>query len=484
MKKALSILFLSLAGWAQAQIMPVDHQALADQDLMGTSRYVGMAGAMVAVGGDPSAALDNPAGWGLYRRGEISLTFDYQIYHQPEVGMPTRRLSCSQASWNFCVLHDRLSGVIANNVAINYHRLKSYNREYSAYLGNMDYSLMDVMALKTNGLKESALKGDEAWNDSEIGWLSKIGYETYLINPTSAYSTDWEPANLESGSARVNCIENGSLDEFSFDWGMNVSNRFYIGAAVAIRSLTYSKSTNYSEQLASGESFALKSYVNASGVGVNATLGMLYRPAPWLRLGAAVHSPTIQALTIRNNATAWSEMAVDGENINSYSCSSPDYSESLSFSMPMRSMLGAAFQFGKKGLLSLEYDYQHHKDHVALDTHWLKAGCELVISSNWFLNAGYAFKFNELSSNGRLIYSDPNYEINYNSARLETQTINLQNAHYITAGLAFRHPITVIGLAYQCRLLTENMRMHELQPMSLPVTSDTHKVVLTLAFRR
>ena len=43
---------------------------------MGTARYVGMAGAMSAVGGDPSAVMDNVAGLGLYRRSEVMITFD------------------------------------------------------------------------------------------------------------------------------------------------------------------------------------------------------------------------------------------------------------------------------------------------------------------------------------------------------------------------------------------------------------------------
>ena len=43
-----------------------DLECFSERDIMGTARYVGMAGAMNAVGGDPSAVLDNPAGLGLY----------------------------------------------------------------------------------------------------------------------------------------------------------------------------------------------------------------------------------------------------------------------------------------------------------------------------------------------------------------------------------------------------------------------------------
>ena len=56
---------LSLCTWSQ------DFTRLSERSIMGTARYVGMSGAMSAIGGDPSAAHDNPAGLGLYRRAEV-----------------------------------------------------------------------------------------------------------------------------------------------------------------------------------------------------------------------------------------------------------------------------------------------------------------------------------------------------------------------------------------------------------------------------
>lgn len=53
-----------------------DTQRLSEQELTGTARYVGMGGAMTAIGGDPSAVKDNPAGLGLYRRMEVMISFD------------------------------------------------------------------------------------------------------------------------------------------------------------------------------------------------------------------------------------------------------------------------------------------------------------------------------------------------------------------------------------------------------------------------
>ena len=56
---------------AQAQ----DYARLSERSIMGTARYVGMGGAMTAIGGDPSSVFDNPAGLGLYQRSEVMLSF-------------------------------------------------------------------------------------------------------------------------------------------------------------------------------------------------------------------------------------------------------------------------------------------------------------------------------------------------------------------------------------------------------------------------
>ena len=48
--------------------------SVADDDLIGTTRFIGLAGAMTAVGGDPSAVLRNPAGLGIYRHSQFSVS--------------------------------------------------------------------------------------------------------------------------------------------------------------------------------------------------------------------------------------------------------------------------------------------------------------------------------------------------------------------------------------------------------------------------
>ena len=479
MRHTLSCILLLMTLTCAAQVTSYDRLTFGEKDLMGTARYVGMAGAMAAVGGDASAAADNPAGLGVYRRSELMLTIDYQI-NVPSQGMGNRtsKFSFGQASWNFYFPLDRMRGVVGNSVMLNYRRIKNFRREYGMSLANMDFSQTDVMALKTQGLNENDLGRADAWENADIGWLSKIGYEGYLIDPDSADLTLWYPHNPGRVNGSLDVRESGSIDEFSFSWGMNISNQWYVGAELGLRSLTYSKSTCYSEIFDNGNRYTLDSYVSASGVGMLSKLGIIYRPISLIRLGAAFHAPVPMAFSIRNYA--------DLSSINGTAPAlvvhTPEMNNSPQWiAQPMRAVFGLAFQLGTQGLVSMEYDYEHDLDKRVLDTHWAKLGLEYVLANNWFFNLGYGFRLRQINQNGQL--TDPVNVIDYNSVRLDTEAAQLYYANHITAGFSFRFKYAVAGLAYQCRLSCDNVRFHELQDEPIRMNTTAHKIVLSLAWR-
>ena len=78
MKKVKMIILAALSVSAltgiQAQTL-YDASRLLDNDLNGTARFVGMGGAMGALGGDISTMGTNPAVIGIYRRNEAIITF-------------------------------------------------------------------------------------------------------------------------------------------------------------------------------------------------------------------------------------------------------------------------------------------------------------------------------------------------------------------------------------------------------------------------
>ena len=153
MKSLRHILVVILAAGATS-LAAQDTQRLSEQEPIGTARYVGMGGAMTAIGGDPSAVKDNPAGLGLYRRMEVMLSFDNRYDMTRQAGADwkkTNTSTLSQASWVFSFGDPYKDwGLIFNNIMFSYSRLHTYNRSFSASAKGLDKSLADIICSNTN----------------------------------------------------------------------------------------------------------------------------------------------------------------------------------------------------------------------------------------------------------------------------------------------------------------------------------------------
>ena len=66
-------LILASAG-IMAQTVYTNAELSSTSDIIGTARYVGMGGALGALGADISAISSNPAAIGMYRRSDVVLT--------------------------------------------------------------------------------------------------------------------------------------------------------------------------------------------------------------------------------------------------------------------------------------------------------------------------------------------------------------------------------------------------------------------------
>ena len=162
MKRHLYILLLLLISHLSAA---QDVQRFAERHTMGTARYVGMGGAMTAIGGDPSAVQDNPAGLGLYRRSELSISIDEnfdltQQYtndpNQPLDSYKENRLAMPQLSLVWALGDSkRQRGLIYNNFMLSINRLANYNR--NVYIKGGAMGMIPSICLLTKGLDENDL---------------------------------------------------------------------------------------------------------------------------------------------------------------------------------------------------------------------------------------------------------------------------------------------------------------------------------------
>ncbi len=471
----LSTLLLSLSVMAQ----DFDRMRFADTELQGTARYVGMSGAMAALGGDVSAVKDNPAALGVFRRSELSISIDGTIHgNLTNNNIYTRnRISMPQIAG---VLRfgnpNKQKGIIFHNIILQYNRLNSYYQNTSVS-GNTPSSQTHWMATPANqqGISPADITAEGAFNNENLSWLTLCGAEGGLIQ-YDADQRQWLSITNVPVNASLHVREGGSLDEYSAGWGFNVSNTFYWGFTTNMRTLSYEKVTDYKEQINDGAAdYHLQTTFVATGLGLNAATGVIYRPTHWLRLGASFQTPTFMTVSMRNYAS----MTTHTANVPVADVGTPENSTStygFDYLLPMRAVAGLAFQLNNIGLISLEYDYTHQADKNIPDVHCVRIGTEWVVKNNLFLRVGCAHKNSFLKEDIMLRWS-------YNDVRTDTDFRSPHFTSYVSAGIGYRNKRWIIDAAYQYRLTSMNQYFIE-DGTPFALQDQTHRIVVTLGWTR
>lgn len=471
MKKILLILLLaySLSPIAYSQ----DVQRFAERSTIGSARYVGMGGAMTAIGGDPSAAMVNPAGLGLYRRSEISVSIDETIDNTQQVGSndtyQRTRFAAPQISaiwaWGNS---QKQRGLVYNNFMFSLNRLANFNRDIVVKGAGM--GMVPTICNITNdegGVSEEFLV-NKPWDNVEIGWLSILGYEAYLIDPIE--NNKWKPAvDFTDGSLSIS--ETGTSDQYTISWAGNISNQWYIGIGLNIPTINYTKHTSLREENKQNSSSAeLKSMFHVSGVGVSGSFGLIYRPIQALRIGASLQTPTILSLSRQSTGDMYSTIA--GQK---YEVLTPESGVmDIDIASPLRTSVSVAGQLGKIGLIAVQYDYAHSNEME--DIHTLRMGAEAQVTRGLFLNAGYVYE-------SSFMKEDPKWLLGYNEIRTDMDYRYTAATQYSSAGIGYRSDVVVAQLAYQYGWQTIHQYASEEQALPCYVDSHTHRIVATLAWR-
>ena len=462
---------LSLCSWFLffgSTLRAQDVQRFSERQIIGTARYVGMGGAMTAIGGDPSAVLDNPAGLGLYRRSEVMLTLDEtidqttqleseDIYQRARLALP--QVSAIWAWGN----HSKQRGMIYNNFMFSIQRLANFNR--NVVVEGVGMGMVETICEKTNGLAEELLV-DKPWDDEKVGWLSILGYEGYLIDPIE--DNLWTPA-VEFTDGALSVSEMGSADQYTISWAGNISNQWYVGLTLNIPTITYSKQVSLQEtnRINSAE---LKSMYYASGVGVSGSIGLIYRPIQALRIGASFQTPTVMQLSVQTEGDIYSTIA--GQKYEILTPSSG--SIIMELTAPLRTSFSVAGQIGNHALLAAQYDYAHSAEME--DVHTLRFGAEVQAYRGLFINAGYVYE-------SSFIKEDPIWMLRYDDIRTDMDYRYTPHSQYASLGIGYRSDVVVAQVAYQYRWQTLHQYASEMHLSPIDVHAQTHRIVATLAWR-
>lgn len=307
----------------------LDAYSISQPDLKGTARYMGMAGAFGALGGDLSAISQNPAGIGVYRSSDVGFTLDLDVQNSNSsakgftYGMNQTKFLLNNIG---AVLTMRLPSTSVPNLnfGFTYNKGASFNRVFGGNISNLRNSMSNYIAGIANS--EGLTEGDVAstsdydpynpgYNDYPAPWLAILGYDSYLITPGIDHYTGatkwyglWSDSmkdNNTTGSGSFLMKEKGGVNEFNIVLGGNISNILYWGMNFDIVNLNYSLSALWGEQLDNAlvpdvnnnpvpttAHWNLNNVYSVSGTGFNYQLGFILKPVQEFRLGFAFHTPT------------------------------------------------------------------------------------------------------------------------------------------------------------------------------------------------
>ncbi|MDR1653876.1 MAG: hypothetical protein LBS01_09590 [Prevotellaceae bacterium] len=470
-------------------------------DIQGTARYMSMAGAFGALGGDASAIKDNPAGLGIYRGHELGITVNGQIQnsHSDWGGIKSTdnlfRGKLNTFSYVFGTSLDNLrensKGLLGMNFAFSYNKLKSIDRAVTVRGGEMQARLSNMMAdlaWRTGVTDENAI-GD--YNNTDVNWLAALGYNAYLMNLDNAgwlsyFGYDGVTNMVEDVIPSYSLYEKGYIDEYSLTWSGNFGNRFYLGIGVNLQSMSYDMQSSYSETLSSKKGhFDLTNIYSANGLGFNLSAGGLFKITNALRVSAAVHTPSVLFLTenyfpnidgVNTQYVGSSDLVIDPnlivdgnlviEGVN------PQYSGIYSYAVnrPFYANAGLAYIFGKKGLISGEYVFTHYKGasyadengnkrafaeensgfkDMFLNGHTVKVGGEYRVTDNFSVRAGYALQTSMVDG------SKADKLMRNNSMRTDAEYFAPKNTNYFTCGVGYQEKGWYIDVAFMHKRAAE-----------------------------
>ena len=177
-----------------------------EQFNFGTARSMAMGGAFTSLGADQAAMVLNPAGLGMYRRGEFALTPMVTIANASTPG--TNSFESNSKSrmglGNFGGVFNIKEGsgkVLSINMGFSINRIADYNYNYSfSYADRGGASIADAMSVMLEAGGVDALSGTinqggfTNWGIDPFFWPAVAGYKTYLVDQNQ--NGAWYPGEI------------------------------------------------------------------------------------------------------------------------------------------------------------------------------------------------------------------------------------------------------------------------------------------------
>ena len=513
---------------------------LTSTDLNGTARYVGMGGAMEALGADVSTIGSNPAGIGLFRRSQLSVSGGLLMQSNGKEYGDGKKTNASFDQIGF-VYTTRASRGSNLNFGFNYTKGKNFdfllnasgklgngsqnNQSYLKHvLGSENYGGFDVRK------KDDAYIGFASPQANFVSWtwnqLDYLYFNTLLPDATTAGKFN----NYLADSYTFDKASTGYVGNYDFNISGSIQDQFYLGLTFGLKDVHYDSESRYNERLSNGVGdVSVLDIRRITGTGFDITAGIIVRPiasSPF-RIGAYVKTPTWYDLTTSNVTRIDRNTNTSGKNDWGEVPNSYDYK----LWTPWKFGLSLGHTVGNYLALGLTYEFE---DHSTLDSRindggyyndyygtyyetssadksmnkhtkqalkgvsTLKMGAEYKPTSNLALRLGYNYispKYNKDAQKDPTIVSPGSA---YSSS---TDFVNWDSTNRFTFGIGYQINKFNVDLAYQYSIQkgtfypfsTMNFSIHDTatgnttsysnQAVGAKVDNNRGQLLLTVSYR-
>lgn len=465
-----------------------DAARVSSSELNGTARYVGMGGAMGALGGDLSAISSNPAGLGIYRSNDIAVTGGINFLKADGFNNSDKnRLSFDQAGIALTYKFGNYSSLKYINYSFNYKKNQNFFDVFAeSDTWNGNFSQTQSIAEFADGVQKKLL-----------GNLAGLAYDNCLIEDASSNKyTGLKGQNYDYVSNQT-----GSNNEYAFSVAANWNDKYFLGATFGVRDISYTRDVYYAEDVATNDNnvtgYDMYNYYHSKGDGFYMKLGGIIRPFDdsSFRIGATIETPTWYSMTDEN------AVAIDvyGKNVPRHN--DKEYGNIVDYVVitPWKFGLNLGHTIGTNIAIGAEYefaDYSHAKlcdpdgyeddysysvnnetKEFLKGVHSLKLGAEFKLTSEFAIRGGYNYVTSVFDENAsRVVYGD--------DWMSETSFTNNYNLNRYTCGLGYRGKNLYADVAYQFTdMKREFCEFYDSGLAPLQNKLNKHQVSLTVGFR-
>ena len=465
-------------------------------DLNGTARYVGMGGALNALGADVSTMGTNPAATGLYRKSDVAFTVSSLFTGQAgQLGKDKARMSIDQAGVVFSFpIDDSGKGMQFVNFGVNYKKSRNFFDNQYVDVQNLNKSLSQTYQIADL----AALNSEASMYDKDHRWGLLPDLTTESPTHMGVIPEDEDGYyGIPAKEALYTRTTGGGIHEADVNLSFNSSDRFYWGITIGIYDVDLNRNSFYQELGDDNNFYDITSWYKTSGSGVDVKFGFIFRPietSPF-RVGLSLQTPTWFNLTDANGAKVYYNdyYVYDGAS---------DYDYDYRLRTPMKFNLSLGHTIGSQFALGAEYeitDYStakyspspsNYQDQKYLNDinneciqpyfkmqHTVKLGGEYRPTDYLSLRLGYNF----LSSP----YSKDSYRtILYYEPFTETDYTNWGAINRLTAGLGLRWDGGYFDVAYQGQFQKGDFYAFDHEALRPTVINNNrHQIMATLGFR-